>query len=250
MFLVMEFLYWWKSFIMLFIKRVIIVFCFLFSCSFALEYDGLWFLGFNIGSESFQGEEGKALRYYINYAIDKKKLVSNLDGVVPNDIVPKGMLGYDEKASLPVTVLEKKRAISLVVLMTDGLFTNKVFTQIADDLKVIGVTLVPEIVSYSKPKEWQQKLTESNYDLYFMGYKTFGVDDPYQLLMPLFSSAGEVNFMNYKSANVDAWLTKGSLLKDEVSKIKYLEKSKWQIISDLPIVPIFYIKNIKEFVEN
>jgi len=121
----------------------------------AKDYDGLFFLGFNLHKDVFND---KNVRYAINYAIDRKYTAKDIvsEEVVPTGVIPPGMSGFDptfegfsydpRKAK---KLLKKPLNISLVLLHTDGIKTVKVAEKIVKDLAAVGIKVKPRQVDYS-----------------------------------------------------------------------------------------------------
>jgi ABC-type transport system substrate-binding protein len=153
----------------------------------AKEYDGVWFLGFNLHMRLFGDENGKLVRQAVATAIDREKIAGKMigDDTVPVGVIPPGMEGYDSslvpyphdyslakklmiKAGHPLNDTHLKH-ISL--LMTDGEKTKMIVDEIKMDLINIGFDITTKTVKYSNTKEWERELMSGNYDMFVMGYK-------------------------------------------------------------------------------
>lgn len=172
----------------------------IYSSALAQEYDGIWFLGFNFN---------KAACADINFrraaaaSISIDKIATDIMSaeVAPGSIVPPGMAGYLPNVKCQISNVKLGTTPKKVVLLhTDGVKTIEIAKQIKEDLKKIGIVLTLKQVDYAKEGAWEKALAKGDYHLFLMGYKAEGED----LLGPLFSSKGEANFCNYKSARLDA----------------------------------------------
>lgn len=156
------------------------------------QYDGIWFMGFNMHKDIFGGPQGEKVRKAFNLAIDRKWICKNIigDDVVPSGVIPPGMLGYDPdlkgydfdlasakklmiEADFPVT---DKRLKVLSMLHTDGKKTVDIAKWIKRYLINLGVDLKLVEISYANEGEWEKELKSGKHHLFLMGYKasTFG----------------------------------------------------------------------------
>ena len=142
----------------------------------AKEYDGVWFLGFNLHVKLFGNENGKFVRQAIATAIDREKIAKKIigDELVPIGVIPPGMEGYDTslapyphdygiakklmiKAGHP---LNDKHLKHITLLMTDGEKTKLIVDEIKRDLINIGFDISTTAMKYSNTKEWIKELME------------------------------------------------------------------------------------------
>jgi ABC-type transport system substrate-binding protein len=153
----------------------------------AKEYDGVWFLGFNLHIKLFGDDNGKLVRRAVATAIDREKIAKKMigDDAVPVGVIPPGMEGYDPSltpyphdyaqakklmtnAGYP---LYDKRLKQISLLMTDGEKTKLIVDEIKRDLINIGFDITTKVVKYSNTKEWERELMSGRYDMFVMGYK-------------------------------------------------------------------------------
>jgi ABC-type transport system substrate-binding protein len=172
-----------------------IVICIFNSYSFAetKQYDGVWFLGYNLHIKLFGDENGKLVRQAVATAIDREKIAKKMigDDAVPIGVIPPGMEGYDPsltpyphdyaqakklmtKAGYP---LYDKRLKHISLLMTDGEKTKLIVDEIKRDLINIGFDITTSVVKYSNTKEWERELMSGRYDMFVMGYKAGNVGE-------------------------------------------------------------------------
>jgi ABC-type transport system substrate-binding protein len=159
----------------------------------AKEYDGVWFLGFNLRTNLFGGEKGKPVRQAVVSAINRAKIAKKIigDETVPVGIITPGMEGYDpsltpypfdysaakklmKSAGYP---LNDKRIKHISFLTTDGEKTKLIVDEIKRDLINIGFDITTTVVKYSNTKAWERELTSGKYDMFVMGYKAGSVGE-------------------------------------------------------------------------
>ncbi len=239
------------------------------SPAIAKEYDGIWFMGFNLKHELFKDVK---VRQAVNSSISKGYIVSDIvsEEAIPVSIIPPGMLGYDpdlepthydikyakllmRKAGYPVN---DKRLKNLSLLHTDGIKTVEIAKKIQNDLRNIGMKVTLVEVSYKDEDKWIEELISDKHDFFLIGYKA-GIEqlfteeataqiDSYSLVEPLFKTDGTANFTDYSNAEVDKLLDQligiNMALKSE-RHVK-LKKINQLLYRDLPVVVLFYIEKL------
>jgi len=234
------------------------------SASIAKEYDGIWFMGFNLKHELLQNDK---VRGAIIRVIDREYS----EETAPISIIPPGMLGYDpDLGAQPHDTKEAKammkeagypindeRIKKLSILHTDGVKTIAMAERIINNLKNIGMKVEATKVSFENEEEWVEELTSGNHDFFLMGYKA-GISqlfteeanaarfDSYSLIEPLFASSGEANFTGYSKAEVDNLLAKltGINLALQSERHIKLKQINQLLAKDLPVVVLFYIEKL------
>jgi ABC-type transport system substrate-binding protein len=171
-------------------KLILFVICSFVIChsfAYAKEYDGIWFLGFNMSKPLFSDSSGKVVRQAVTIAIDRDKIVKKIisDEAVPTGIIPPSMEGYDptlqpyphdygqakkmmRSAGYPVY---DKRLKAITLLQTGGLKTKDIVDEIKIDLINLGFDIQTTEIPYSNTAQWQKELSSGKYDLFVMGYK-------------------------------------------------------------------------------
>lgn len=223
------------------------------------DYDGIWFLGFNLQKAPF---DNLKVRQAVAHCLDKDFIAS---------VVPSGMPGYDPelkpykrsvkfaktlmgKAKYPLT---HPRLKNLTLLHTDGIKTIEIAKEIQKDLKQIGMKINLVQVSFRDEEKWNGELSSKKHHLFLMGYKaeieqlfteeaSAKAADSYRLLEPLFKTGSEANFTSYSNSTVDMLLDQVSVigpsfLKERELKLKEINKILYK---DLPILVLFYIEKL------
>lgn len=169
-----------------------IIICSFIMCNYSLaqakEYDGVWFLGFNMHKSVFSDENGKLVRQAVAIAIDREKIAKKTigDDVVPVGVIPPGMEGYDTSlTAFPHNYGEAKRLMksagyplydkrlkTITLLHTDGIRTKEIVNEIKRDLINLGFDIQTTEIKYSNTAEWQKELASGKYHLFVMGYKS------------------------------------------------------------------------------
>lgn len=236
----------------------------------AIEYDGIWFLGFNVQKPPF---DNLYVRQAVTQTIDKQYLAANIISVesVPTSFIPPGMAGYDPslypylqniaaaKSLMKKTFYKNNPAAlkKLTLLHTDGVKTIAIARQIRDDLKQLGMRIDLVQVSYRDEERWNRELNSRKHQLFLMGYKadmaqllsteaTPKVADSYLLLSPLFRSGGDANFSGYTNSSVDYFLDQVSVIGPtfQTERDKKLKAINRVLNKDLPAIVLFYIEKM------
>ena len=158
------------------------------NCAFAdvKAYDGVWFLGFNMKSPLFGGDNGKVVRQAVAIAVDRTKISKKImgDDNVPANIIPPNMEGYSSLDAYPHDYrqakqmmksagypLNDKRIKGITLLHTDGEKTKEIVDEIKMDLINLGFDIQTTEIKYSDTAKWQKALSSGKYDMFVMGYK-------------------------------------------------------------------------------
>ena len=241
-----------------------------YSFASAKEYDGIWFLGFNVQKPPF---DNLKVRQAVNHALEKDFISSEImsNGVAPISSIPPGMPGYDSElkpyklnVKFAKTLMKRakyspndQRLKELTLLHTDGIKTVEIAKKIQKDLKQIGMKINLVQVSYRGEESWIRELSSRKHHLFLMGYKTESEQlfteeasakaaDSYHLLEPLFKTKGEANFTGYSNSTVDMLLDQVSVigpsfLKERELKLKEINKILYK---ELPVLVLFYIEKL------
>ena len=194
---------------------------------FAIDYDGLWFMGFNLNKDVFGDSNGKLVRQAVNYAIDRQHICTAImaDNNTPTTVLPPGMEGRDDSIkgypydpSKAKALLKKagysmkdKRLKEIVLLHTDGDKTITIARSIKNYLASIGINLKLKKMDYEDQEGWDNTLSGGKNHLFLMGYKapdpfdagTGEAHDAQGFLANLFSSSGSANFFFLRDKKLD-----------------------------------------------
>lgn len=223
------------------------------------EYDGIWFLGFNLQKPPF---DNLKVRQAVAHGLNQDFIAS---------IIPPGMPGndpnlrpYKYNLKFAKTLLKRAkyqlsdpRLKGLTLLHTDGLKTIEIAKKVQKDLKQIGMQVNLIQISYRDQEKWNSELASKKHHLFLMGYKaeseqlfteeaSVKAADSYRLLEPLFKTDGEANFTGYSNSTVDMLLDQVSVIGFEFSKereLKLKEINK-NLYKELPVLALFYIEKL------
>jgi peptide/nickel transport system substrate-binding protein len=241
------------------------------SKAFAKDFDGVWFLGFNLQKPPFNDLK---VRQAVSSCLDLNSISSRLMSEESGaSVIPPGMTGNDPalapyKNNIDYARLLMKRAKyspndrrlrKLTLLHTDGVKTIAIARQVQNDLKALGMRVELAQVSYRDETKWDRELRSGKHQLFLMGYKaeaaqifsaeaTAGDSGPESatLLEPLFKTGGPANFTGYSNPSVDMMLDQLSVINPALSKereLKLKEINK-DLYKDLPVVVLFYIEKL------
>ncbi len=231
------------------------------------EYDGLWFMGFNLHKDIFGDKNGPLVRKAFYFAIDRAYIAKKImgDTTLPTGVIPKGMEGFEAEAKgYPYNVKEAKRLMqkagyslkdarlkNLSLLHTDGQKTIEIAKFIQRALAGIGIKLDLIQVKYEAQDKWLMELESGRYHLFLMGKKEFALKegtrpDTASLLRSLFHSQGDANFTFYHNARVDSLLDELEVLGQNLTGLRQekLKEINRIIMSDPPVVNLFYITRL------
>lgn len=240
------------------------------SLSSAKEYDGLWFMGFNVQKTPFENLQA---RQAVAHALNKDYITVNImsEEVTPASFIPPGMVGYDP--TLSPYILNLKYAKTLMkkagyppnhpalkrttLLHTDGIKTVEIAKKIQEDLKQLGVRIELVQVSYRNEDLWNRELSSRRHHLFLMGYKAEAEQlftreasaraaESFRLLEPLFRTGADANFTGFSSPAVDKLLDQVSVIgpafqSEREQKFKEINRTLYK---NLPAVILFYIEKL------
>lgn len=250
----------------------LIVTLFNYQAIYAKEYDGIWFLGFNLHKAPFDNIK---VRQAVAHCLDQEFITKHIveEETIPASFIPPGMEGYDSELKpykhnvtyakslmrLAKYTVNDPKLKNITLLHTDGVKTIEIAKKIEHDLKNIGMKIHRVQVSYREEEKWNQELAFRKHHLFLMGYKaeieklfTSEVTaspqaaDSYLLLEPLFKSQGPANFTGYQNSSVDALLDQVSVIgpafqKEREIKLKEINRILYK---EIPTLILFYIEKI------
>lgn len=215
----------------------------LWSPSYAAEYDGIWFLSFNLSTPPFNNIK---VREAVSRCLDLHQIATQIasEESQPASFIPPGMGGYDGTIkSFKQNLKFAKRLMqdanylpnnsilkNLTLLHTNGVKTIAIAKKIQFDLKQIGLSLKLIEMDSLNEEKWGYELASKKYSLFLMGFKG---DSPSELLGPLFKTNGEANFSGYSNLTFDRQL--------EQAANQGLNRTLYK---DLPAILLFYIEKL------
>jgi oligopeptide transport system substrate-binding protein len=242
------------------------------SVAFAKEYDGIWFLGFNLHKPPFNEP---AVRQAVAACVNETSIAQGIMGeeIVPSGVIPPGLPGYDPllvpykndpayaKSLMKQAgyALADKRLKKLTLLHTDGIKTAAIAKQLQKDLKTLGMKVELVEVSYRDADKWEKELKSGKHQLFLMGYKADrdqpfssaealagGTPDSAALLEPLFRTGGPANFTGYSNPTVDMLFDQLSVLPPTLGGERGLKLKPINgiLYKDLPGLVLFYIEKL------
>ncbi|MBN3033334.1 MAG: hypothetical protein JW873_04495 [Candidatus Saganbacteria bacterium] len=242
----------------------------IYSFASAKEYDGIWFLGFNLRQPPF---ERPLVRQAAAVCLDAAAFTAIMsEETVPAGFIPPGLAGHDpllapyrRDPAYAKTLMKRagysladQRLKKLTLLHTDGIKTIAIAKEIKRELAALGMKLALVEVSYRDAARWQKELKSGRHQLFLMGYKA-DANAPFSsaealgrrpdsaaLLEPLFHSGGAANFSGYTNPEVDMLFDQldvlsPALLGERELKLKAINGALYK---ELPGVVLFYIEKL------
>ncbi len=227
--------------------------------AFGADYDGIWFLGFNLRRPPF---DDLKVRQAAAHAIDINGIATGImSGETGGSFVPPGLTGFDPslatyKYNLDFARLllkrakyapDDKRLKGLTLLHTDGVKTAAIARAIQSELRGLGARIKLVEVSYRDANKWERELRSGKYNLFLMGYKPdLLTAESAALLEPVFRTGGTANFTGYSSPAVDMMLDQLSVIapamtRERELKLREINKTLYR---DQPAVVLFYIEKL------
>ena len=244
----------------------------IYSPAFAKDFDGIWFLGFNLRRAPFNEP---AVRRAVAACVNETSIAKELMGeeIVPIGFIPPSLPGYDpllvpykndpayakslmKQAGYPLT---DKRLKKLTLLHTDGVKTIAIAKELQQELKMLGMKVELVEVSYRDTDKWQKELKSGQHQLFLLGYKADrdqpfssaeapagGPADSAALLEPLFRTGGAANFTGYSNPTADMLFDQLSVLPSTLSGERDLKLKSINgiLYKELPGLVLFYIEKL------
>ncbi len=229
------------------------------SAAYATDYDGTWFLGFNLRRPPFSDLK---VRQAVARAVDAAAIATEVvSGETGGSFIPPGMAGYDpalapyrNDPAYAAQLLKRakyapgdRRLKGLTLLHTDGLKTVEIARRIQRELKALGIQVKLVEVSYRDTADWDKELRSGRHQLFLMGYKPdLLTAESSALLEPLFRSGGAANFTGYANPAVDMALDQLSVINpalvgEREFKLREIDRTLYR---ELPVLVLFYIEKL------
>ena len=209
------------------------------------------FYGFTLRSKLLGN---KYLRKAINYAIDKRSIVSEIHRnqfQVARGILPPGMAGYDpQKNPYPFDLVRAEECLVKAGFpkgkgldplefwsSSDSDAARSELNKISAQLKQIGI---PTSIHFET--NWQKfssLLTAGKTPVFVRAwYADF--PDPDNFLSPLFHSKSRYNHLGYQDSEVDRLLDQAKAERNYLKRIDMYRRIEGRVLEDIPIIPMVH----------
>lgn len=222
------------------------------------------FIAINLEQEPFG--TNLALRQAICHAVDREAAITSLQGRASNaqGILPPGLLGYDENASLCDYDPEQARELLAEAGFADGVpgefkllmppWGNlvKLMEIYQANLKEVGINITLNPTEFGP---YLEALDSGQYDLAWI-YKVADYADPdsfYNTLLHSSNIGGGGNVARYKNDQVDQAIETGRRSIAEADRLAAYEQVDQLYSSDLPYIPLthnIYVDVHQPWIEN
>jgi oligopeptide transport system substrate-binding protein len=217
-----------------------------------MPYMNTEYLGISMGKQPNEALKNKKVRQAINFAIDRKKMISYLrNGVgVPAEsgMIPKGMAEFDPNLKGFNYDVEKARKLLVEAGYPNGqgipeitIYSNPTYqdliTNIANELKNIGISCKIENTPAAFLREAMRKNEVSVFRASWIG----DYPDAENYLALFYSGYGAPpNYTFYKNPAYDK-LYEASMKESSPEKAKAMyQQMEKLVIEDAPVIPLFY----------
>jgi peptide/nickel transport system substrate-binding protein/oligopeptide transport system substrate-binding protein len=207
----------------------------------------LRFYGFNLWSNPL---DDKKLRKAINFAIDKKFIISELHKKQFNlarGVLPPGMPGYDPKKEpypynealarkyLMESSYSKEKPSIEIWSASRSEAAQKELNEIQSQLKKVGITT--KINFETNWPSFESMLRANKAPIFiYAWYADF--PDPDNFLDILFHSKSRYNFVGYNNPEVDRLLDNARVERDYLKRMEMYRKIEEIVLDDAPIIPM------------
>ena len=212
----------------------------------------LFFYGMNCNHPLLKNTN---FRKALALAVDRQKLVAQFyknQFEIAQTILPPGMPGYHRQDQMVLDDLSLardhlKRALKEytgsmpvleIVSASQSSFAKAELNYVRDRWEQLGVQL--KIKYITDWVEFKAYLKSESTQIY--RYAWFAdMPDPDSFLYPLFASDSPVNFMQYKSKDVDRMLLTARRIVDPVERAKMYRRIEALVLKSFPLIPLFYL---------
>jgi ABC-type transport system substrate-binding protein len=212
----------------------------------------LFFYGMNCNHPLLNNTD---FRKALALAVDRQKLVAQFyknQFEIAKTILPPGMPGYHRQDQMALDDLSLardhfKRAMeeykgSLptleIVSASQSSFAKAELNYVRERWEQLGIQLkIKYITDWTKFKTYLKSESTQIYR-----YAWFAdMPDPDSFLYPLFASDSPVNFMHYKSKDVDQMLLTARRIVDPVERAEMYRRIEALVLKSSPLIPLFYL---------
>jgi oligopeptide transport system substrate-binding protein len=207
-------------------------------------------LGYVYMNTQMRPFDNPKVREAMQYAIDKKHVLQVLNnrGAVANQVLPPRMPGYDESINDIPYDPEKAKSLLKEAGYQNGIDIDywnsnegerpKIDQAIQADLSKVGIKANLTSVSLDAyVGKMQTGTIQSGFSIWTQDFP-----DPSDFLNLLFNSSGipATNQPKYSNPEVDRELDQAQYMPNETKRLQLYQKIQKQILSDHPIVPLYY----------
>jgi oligopeptide transport system substrate-binding protein len=200
----------------------------------------------------------KEFRQAVYYALNRDNLCTNvLKGqyLPKTTLVPKGILGYLEQPPMPVDFKGDKAKArqllqtagytgqELVYTHSDSATAKTIAQAIQADLKEVGINIRLDQLERKAFAAWREARKDQSFDMYVGGWFS-DYEDPNNWYNFFFANADQefwhCHYPQLESSKsfVDL-IRKTNVLKDRAQRQAGFEQAEKQLLTDLPLVPIY-----------
>lgn len=218
-----------------------------------MPYLNTEYIGISMAKQPCEALKNKKVRQAINYAIDRKKMITYLrNGIgssAENGMIPKGVPCFDELAVKGYTYnVEKAKKLLIDAGYPNGkgigeikVYSNPTYndliTYIANELSNIGINCKIE----NTPATFLREAMRKNEVEFFRASWLGDYPDGENYLALFYSKNGAPpNYTFYKNAEYDRLYELAMKETDQAKTCELYHKMEQIIIEDAPVVPLFY----------
>ncbi|MDB5227894.1 MAG: extracellular solute-binding protein family 5 [Bacteroidota bacterium] len=218
-----------------------------------MPYLNTEYLGISMAKQPSSALKNKKVRQAINYAIDRKKMISYLrNGIglsAENGMIPKGVPCFDENEVKGYTYdIEKAKQLLAAAGYPNGkgiepikIYSNPTYqdliTNIANELSNIGITLEIE----NTPATFLREAMRKNEVEFFRASWIGDYPDGENYLALFYSKNGAPpNYTFFKNAQYDQLYEQAMAETDQQKTCSLYHRMEQIIIEEAPVVPLFY----------
>ncbi len=204
----------------------------------------------------------KQYRQAINYAIDRKKILTNfrngIGSVANKGFIPEGMPGYFEDAQygysyqpekakklLAQVGYDKNGNAPAITIYTPDNYAD-IVNFIAKELKEIGIPVVVEVMQASILK---QQMSAGELPMYRAQWIGDYPDAETFLAVFLSTMPAPPNYSRFKNKQFDSWY-KEAMQEEGSARLRLYRKMDSLVISEAPVIPLFYDEYVHLYQKN
>lgn len=217
-----------------------------------MPYLNTEYIGISMKKQPNEALKNKKVRQAINYAIDRKKLISylrnNVGKPAEQGMIPKGIPCYDEHLKGYTYDINKSKQLLIDAGYPNGkgiapitIYSNPTYsdliTSIANELANIGIKCIIE----NQPATFLREAMRKNEAAFFRASWLGDYPDGENYLTLFYSKNGAPpNYTFYKNEQYDLLYEKALMETDVSKRCQLYQQMEQIIIEEAPVVPLFY----------